>query len=48
MRTKIFAYGRVSSSQQNEERQINYFKDMNINDRDIYIDILNYGKKNIY
>lgn len=38
MNNKIFGYARVSSKEQNEERQINAFKEMNINERDIYID----------
>lgn len=38
MENRIFGYARVSSKEQNEERQLNAFKDFNINDRDIYID----------
>lgn len=38
MNNKVFGYARVSSKEQNEERQINAFKEMNINERDIYID----------
>lgn len=36
--SKIFGYARVSSKEQNEERQLNAFKDFNIDERDIYID----------
>lgn len=36
--SKIFGYVRVSSKEQNEERQLNAFKEWNINERDIYID----------
>lgn len=35
---RIHGYARVSSREQNEERQIKAFKDFGINDRDIYID----------
>lgn len=38
MNSKIFGYARVSSKEQNEERQIIAFKDYGINERDIYID----------
>ncbi len=38
MNNKIFGYARVSSKEQNEERQINAFKDFNIDERDIYVD----------
>lgn len=38
MSNKIFGYARVSSKEQNEDRQINAFKDFNIDERDIYID----------
>lgn len=38
MNNKVFGYARVSSKEQNEERQISAFKEMNINERDIYID----------
>ena len=38
MSNKVFGYARVSSKEQNEERQINDFKDFNIDERDIYVD----------
>jgi DNA invertase Pin-like site-specific DNA recombinase len=38
MDNRIFGYGRVSSKEQNEERQIIAFKELGINERDIYID----------
>ena len=38
MKNKIFGYARVSSKEQNEERQLEAFKDFNIGERDIYID----------
>ena len=38
MENKVFAYGRVSSKDQNEARQLEVFKSLNINERDIYID----------
>ena len=38
MKSKIFGYVRVSSKEQNEERQIISFKDYGIDERDIYID----------
>ena len=38
MKNKIFGYARVSSKEQNEERQIVAFKDYGIDERDIYID----------
>ena len=38
MSNKIFGYARVSSKEQNEDRQINAFKDYNIDERDIYVD----------
>lgn len=38
MSNKVFGYARVSSKEQNEERQINAFKDFNIDERDIYVD----------
>ena len=38
MNNKIFGYCRVSSKEQNEERQIVAFKDYGIDERDIYID----------
>lgn len=38
MNSKIFGYARVSSKEQNEERQLESFKEFNIDERDIYID----------
>lgn len=38
MKNKIFGYARVSNKEQNEERQLEAFKDFNIDERDIYID----------
>lgn len=38
MNKKVFGYARVSSKEQNEERQLNSFKEFNIDERDIYID----------
>lgn len=38
MNSKIFGYARVSSKDQNEERQLLAFKELGINERDIYID----------
>lgn len=38
MNNKIFGYCRVSSKEQNEERQIVAFKEYGIDERDIYID----------
>ncbi|MEG0408542.1 MAG: recombinase family protein [Bacilli bacterium] len=38
MNNKTFGYARVSSKEQNEERQIVAFKELGINERDIYID----------
>ena len=38
MNNKVFGYARVSSKEQNEERQINAFKNFNIDERDIYVD----------
>lgn len=38
MKSKIFGYGRVSSKDQNEERQLVAFKEYGIEERDIYID----------
>ena len=38
MNNKVFGYASVSSKEQNEERQINAFKDFNIDERDIYVD----------
>lgn len=38
MKNKIFGYARVSSKEQNEERQIVAFENYGIDERDIYID----------
>lgn len=38
MNSKTFGYARVSSREQNEERQMIAFKDYGINERDIYVD----------
>ena len=38
MKSKVFGYSRVSSKEQNEERQLVAFKDYGIEERDIYID----------
>lgn len=38
MNSKVFGYARVSSKEQNEERQVIAFKELDINERDIYID----------
>lgn len=38
MNSKVFGYARVSSKEQNEERQLVAFKDYGINERDIYVD----------
>jgi DNA invertase Pin-like site-specific DNA recombinase len=38
MENKVFGYARVSSKEQNEERQILAFKEYKINERDIFID----------
>lgn len=38
MKSKVFGYARVSSKEQNEERQLVAFKDYGIDERDIYID----------
>lgn len=38
MNSKIFGYARVSSKDQNEERQLVAFKEYGIDERDIYID----------
>lgn len=38
MKNKIFGYARVSSKEQNEERQLVAFKNYGIDERDIYID----------
>ena len=38
MNTKVFGYARVSSKEQNEERQLLSFKELSINERDIYVD----------
>ncbi len=38
MKSKVFGYGRVSSKEQNIERQLLAFKEYKIDERDIYID----------
>lgn len=38
MNNRIYGYARVSSKDQNEERQIKIFKEMGINERDIFVD----------
>lgn len=38
MKNKKFGYGRVSSKDQNEIRQLLAFKEQGIDERDIYID----------
>lgn len=38
MSSRKFGYGRVSSKDQNEARQLKAFKDYGIDDRDIYVD----------
>lgn len=38
MNNKIFGYARVSSKEQNEERQLLAFKELGIAERDIYVD----------
>ena len=38
MKSKIFGYARVSSKEQNEERQLVAFKEYGIDERDIYVD----------
>ena len=38
MSNKVFGYARVSSKEQNEERQLNAFKEFSIDERDIYVD----------
>lgn len=38
MKNKVFGYARVSSKEQNEERQLVAFKEYGIDERDIYID----------
>ena len=38
MKNKIFGYVRVSSKEQNEDRQLIAFKEFGIDERDIYID----------
>lgn len=38
MKSKTFGYGRVSSKEQNEERQLVAFREYGIDERDIYID----------
>ncbi len=36
MNSKIFGYARISSKEQNEERQLLSFKELSIAERDIY------------
>lgn len=38
MENRIYGYARVSSKEQNEERQINAFEELGIKERDIFID----------
>lgn len=38
MNNRIYGYARVSSKEQNEERQIKVFEEMGINERDIFVD----------
>lgn len=38
MNNRIYGYARVSSKDQNKERQIKIFKEMGINERDIFVD----------
>ena len=38
MSNRIFGYGRLSSKDQNEARQLKAFRDHGMDDRDIYID----------
>ena len=38
MNSKVFGYARVSSKEQNEERQLLAFKEYEIDERDIYVD----------
>ena len=38
MNSKVFGYARVSSKEQNEERQLLAFKEYGIDERDIYVD----------
>ena len=38
MKNKVFGYARVSSKEQNEKRQLEAFKEFNIDERDVYID----------
>lgn len=38
MNSKVFGYARVSSKEQNEERQLSAFKEYGIDERDIYVD----------
>lgn len=40
MEAKTFGYCRVSSADQNEDRQVQAMLDMGINERDIFIDKL--------
>lgn len=38
MEQRIFGYGRVSTKEQNEQRQLDKLREAGVNDRDIYID----------
>ena len=38
METKTFGYCRVSSADQNEDRQVQAMLDLDINERDIFVD----------
>ena len=38
MSKRIYGYARVSSKEQNEERQLKAFEELGINERDIFID----------
>lgn len=38
MENKVFGYARVSSKEQKEERQISVFRELEIKERDIFID----------
>ena len=38
MKNKVFGYARVSSKEQNEERQLSAFQKFGIDERDIYVD----------
>lgn len=38
IKNRVYAYARVSSKEQNEERQIKAFEEMGINERDVFVD----------